>query len=179
MGQAIPPMVIFQGKNFNHSLSHGEVPGTLYGPSYSDHELFFGWFQSHFLEYAVPSQSLLLLQWKLSITVTFGPTVCDLYIQVAVIQKTCIKWSPAMLWVWPRYVHSNFTIHNNHNDILSHRRLQVKEEDIDRHILQFIISLFIIIISYIYASKWIISSCSWIPHISTSMDTKNWWRVGR
>lgn len=63
-GQAIPPMVIFQGKNFNHSLSHGEVPGTLYGTSDSgwmDHELFASWFQSHFLEHAVPSRPLLLL----------------------------------------------------------------------------------------------------------------------
>ena len=36
-------MVIFQGKNFIHSLSKGEIPSTLYEPSDSgwmDHELF-------------------------------------------------------------------------------------------------------------------------------------------
>ena len=57
-GQAIPPMVIFQGKNFNHSLSKGEVSGTLYGTSDSgwmDQELFASWFPSHFLEHAVSS----------------------------------------------------------------------------------------------------------------------------
>ena len=63
-GQAIPPMVIFQGKNFNHSLSKGEIPGTLYGTSDSgwmDHELFAKWFQSHFLVHAVSNRPLLLL----------------------------------------------------------------------------------------------------------------------
>ena len=30
-GQAIPHMVIFTGKKFNHTLSKGEIPGTLYG----------------------------------------------------------------------------------------------------------------------------------------------------
>ena len=42
-GQAIPPMVIFSGKSFNHELCKGEVPGTLYGMSDSgwmDQELF-------------------------------------------------------------------------------------------------------------------------------------------
>jgi len=29
-GQVIPPMVVFTGKHFNHMLSRGEVPGTLY-----------------------------------------------------------------------------------------------------------------------------------------------------
>ena len=42
-GQALPPMVVFSGKRFNHDLSKGEVPGTLYGMSDSgwmDSELF-------------------------------------------------------------------------------------------------------------------------------------------
>ena len=29
-GQVMPPMVVFTGKHFNHMLSRGEVPGTLY-----------------------------------------------------------------------------------------------------------------------------------------------------
>ena len=47
IGQAIPPMVIFSGKQFNHELSVGEVPGTLYGMSengWMDAELFQLWF---------------------------------------------------------------------------------------------------------------------------------------
>ena len=43
VGQAIPPMVIFAGKNFNYELSDGEVPGTFYGMSESgwmEQELF-------------------------------------------------------------------------------------------------------------------------------------------
>jgi len=42
-GQVMPAMVVFTGKNFNHMLSRGEVPGTLYGMSPSgwmDQELF-------------------------------------------------------------------------------------------------------------------------------------------
>ena len=34
-GQAIPPMVVFAGKNHNNALSKGEVPETLYGMSHS------------------------------------------------------------------------------------------------------------------------------------------------
>ena len=63
-GQAIPPMVIFAGKNFNHDLADGEVPGTLYGMSDSgwmDQELFANWFSSHFLRHAVSSRPLLLI----------------------------------------------------------------------------------------------------------------------
>ena len=63
-GQALPPMVIFAGKKFNHTLSEGEIPGTLYGVSDSgwmDHELFALWFSSHFLQHAVSSRPLLLL----------------------------------------------------------------------------------------------------------------------
>ena len=63
-GQAIPPMVIFSGKNFNYDLSEGEVPETLYGMSDSgrmDQDLFAKWFSSHFLKHAVPGRPLLLL----------------------------------------------------------------------------------------------------------------------
>ena len=63
-GQTLPPMVIFAGKNFNHDLSEGEVPGTLYGMSDSgwmDKELFAYWFSSHFLKHAVSARPLLLL----------------------------------------------------------------------------------------------------------------------
>ncbi len=63
-GQSIPPMVIFTGKKFNHDLSIGEVPGTLYGMADSgwmDQELFFNWFTNHFLKHAVSARPLLLL----------------------------------------------------------------------------------------------------------------------
>ncbi len=63
-GQAIPPMVVFSGKRFNHELSKGEVPGTLYGMSDSgwmDQELFATWFSNHFLQHAVTSRPLLLM----------------------------------------------------------------------------------------------------------------------
>ena len=35
------------------------------------------------------------LQWNLSIMVTLGPDISGHYIQVAVIEKTCIRWSAA------------------------------------------------------------------------------------
>ena len=63
-GQALPPMVVFSGKWFNHELSKGEVPGTLYGMSDSgwmDSELFSDWFSNHFLKHAVPSRPLMLI----------------------------------------------------------------------------------------------------------------------
>ncbi len=63
-GQAIPPMVVFSGKRFNHELSKGEVPGTLYGMSDSgwmDQELFATWFSNHFLQHAVTSRPSLLM----------------------------------------------------------------------------------------------------------------------
>ena len=63
-GQAIHPMVVFSGKKFNHDLSKGEVPGTLYGMSDSgwmDQELFFNWFANHFLKHAVSAWPLLLM----------------------------------------------------------------------------------------------------------------------
>jgi hypothetical protein len=63
-GQIIPPMVVFSGKRFNHELSKGEVPGTLYGMSDSgwmDSELFSNWFSNHFLKHAVSSRPLMLI----------------------------------------------------------------------------------------------------------------------
>ena len=63
-GQSIPPMVVFTGKNFNHMLSKGEVPGTLYGMSpngWMDQELFAEWFSNHFLMHAVTARPLLLM----------------------------------------------------------------------------------------------------------------------
>ena len=63
-GQALPPMVVFSGKRFNHEMSEGEVPGTLYGMSDSgwmDSELFSNWFSNHFLKHAVPSRPLMLI----------------------------------------------------------------------------------------------------------------------
>ena len=55
-GQAMPPMVVFSGKRFNHDLSEGEIPGTLYGMSDSGwmgQELFSNWFMNHFLKHAI------------------------------------------------------------------------------------------------------------------------------
>jgi hypothetical protein len=63
-GHVIPPMVVFAGKNFNHTLSEGEVPATLYGMSESgwmDQELFATWFSTHFLRHAVSSRPIVLL----------------------------------------------------------------------------------------------------------------------
>ena len=63
-GQALPPMVVFSGKNFNHALSEGEVPATLYGMSDSgwmDQELFATCFSTHFLRHAVSSRPIVLL----------------------------------------------------------------------------------------------------------------------
>ena len=64
IGQALPPMVIFEGKYLNHQWTEGEVPGTFYGMSnkgWTDQELFQLWFKNHFLKYAVPNHPLLLL----------------------------------------------------------------------------------------------------------------------
>ena len=33
IGQSIPPIIIFEGKYFNHQWTTGEVPGTYYGMS--------------------------------------------------------------------------------------------------------------------------------------------------
>ena len=57
-------MVVFSGKNFNHALSEGEVPGILYGMSDSgwmDQDLFSTWFSTHFLQHAVSSRPIVLL----------------------------------------------------------------------------------------------------------------------
>ena len=62
-GQAIPPMVIFEGKYLNHEWTIGEVPGTIYVISdkgWTDQELFMFWLK-HFLNNAVPARPLLLL----------------------------------------------------------------------------------------------------------------------
>ena len=64
IGQAIPPMVIFEGKYLNLQWTTGEVPGTRYGMSnkeWTDQELFHHWLQDHFLKYAVKGRPLLLL----------------------------------------------------------------------------------------------------------------------
>ena len=64
IGQALPPMVIFDGKYLNYQWTTDEVPGTYYGMSrkeWTDQVLFKHWFQDHFLKYAVPTRPLLLL----------------------------------------------------------------------------------------------------------------------
>ena len=48
----------FEGKNFNHGLTEGKVPGTTYG---IDMELFKHWFAYHFLRHAAGARPLLLL----------------------------------------------------------------------------------------------------------------------
>ena len=63
-GQAIPPFVIFDRKSLNTKWTEGEVPGTLYGLSNSGwmtSDLFYYWFQYHFLEYIPPVRPVLLL----------------------------------------------------------------------------------------------------------------------
>ena len=62
-GYALPPLVIFDRKTLKLDLTHGEVPGTMYGLSDSgwmDAEIFEWWFTSHFLVYAPPARPLLL-----------------------------------------------------------------------------------------------------------------------
>jgi len=57
-------MVVFTGKKFNHSLSQGEVPRTLYGMSskgWMDQGLFSTWFLQYFLKHAVSERPLLLM----------------------------------------------------------------------------------------------------------------------
>ena len=63
VGQAIPSMVIIEGKNFNHDWTLGEVPGTFYGMSnkgWTDQELFKHWLKDHFLKYSVGARPLLI-----------------------------------------------------------------------------------------------------------------------
>jgi len=64
VGQAIPPMIIFDAQNLNHAWTKGEVPGTRYGLSdtgWINADLFKGWMVEHFIQYAVPGRPLLLL----------------------------------------------------------------------------------------------------------------------
>jgi hypothetical protein len=63
-GYAMPPMVIFDRKKITPEMTHGEVPGTIYGISsngWIDRELFNEWFCHHFLAFAPPVRPLLLL----------------------------------------------------------------------------------------------------------------------
>ena len=49
---------------FNHDLSTGRVPGTLYGMSESgwmDQEIFYNWFSNQFLKHAITCRLLLLM----------------------------------------------------------------------------------------------------------------------
>lgn len=63
-GITIPPMVIFDRKTLKQELTHGEVPGTMYGLTdngWSNAELFNIWFHNHFLCHAPAVRPLLLL----------------------------------------------------------------------------------------------------------------------
>lgn len=63
-GHALPPFIIFQGKQLNYQWTHGEIPGTRYGVSdsgWTDRDLFRGWLMDHFLTHAVAGRPLLLL----------------------------------------------------------------------------------------------------------------------
>ena len=64
VGQAIPPMIIFDAQNLNHAWTKDEVPGTRYGlndKGWINSDLFKGWMVEHFIQYAVPGRPLLLL----------------------------------------------------------------------------------------------------------------------
>jgi len=63
-GQAIPPFIVFDAKNFNLQWTEHEVPGTTYGLSDSgwmDMELFKAWFYKHFLTHVCSNRPILLL----------------------------------------------------------------------------------------------------------------------
>ena len=63
-GNALPPLVIFARKALNPQLTHGEVPGTMYGltdSGWMDGEVFDNWFSHHFLVHAPAVRPLLLL----------------------------------------------------------------------------------------------------------------------
>ena len=63
-GFVIPPFVIWDRKTLNPKLTEGEVPGTLYGLSHNgwmNSDLFFYWFNNHFLQYAPQTRPLILL----------------------------------------------------------------------------------------------------------------------
>ena len=61
-GYALPAMVICSRKNPTQELTHGELPGTIYGLSsgWIDAERFYEWFHRHFLEYPPSARPLLL-----------------------------------------------------------------------------------------------------------------------
>ena len=63
-GNALPPLVIFARKALNPQLTHGDVPGTMYGltdSGWMDGEVFDNWFSHHFLVHAPAVRPLLLL----------------------------------------------------------------------------------------------------------------------
>ena len=63
-GNVLPPLVIFARKALNPELTHGEVPGTMYGLTdngWMDGEVFDNWFTHHFLAHAPAVRPLLLL----------------------------------------------------------------------------------------------------------------------
>ena len=64
VGQAIPPMVIYDAAKLNPAWTKDEVPGTKYGLSpngWINTDLFEGWFMEHFIENAVSARPLFLL----------------------------------------------------------------------------------------------------------------------
>ncbi len=63
-GFCMPPMVIWDHKILAPELTHGEVPGTIYGLSskgWMDQELFDKWFSNHFPRHAPCVRPILLL----------------------------------------------------------------------------------------------------------------------
>ena len=57
VGQAIPPMIVFDAQNLNHAWTKNEVPETRYGLSdegWINADSFRGWIVKHFIQYAVP-----------------------------------------------------------------------------------------------------------------------------
>ncbi len=60
-GRCIPPLIILKRKALNSALVEGELPGTMYGLSSLDGELFQNWFEHHFLADAPTVRPLLLL----------------------------------------------------------------------------------------------------------------------
>lgn len=59
VGQALPPMIIFDAQNLNHAWTKDEVPGTRYRLSdngWINTDLFEGWLVEHFIQYAVPGR---------------------------------------------------------------------------------------------------------------------------
>jgi len=59
-GQAIPPMVMFDGRYLNYLQPIGKVLGTIYGMTekeQTDQELFLYWLK-HFFKYANPGTTI-------------------------------------------------------------------------------------------------------------------------